>query len=382
MKNLSYLSTMALAALLAFSSCKKDTKDPEPEPEPTPVIPITPSYTIPTTYNYTNTATGITTATNCIAMLGELTTYLKSTHTTTAATQPTISAQKLKDMYANANSQFTLAALNTCGINLKAKSGTALNYPTLLDASFDDAEPASITSAANPTTSTASSGVKGKLVSPARAILVNGNGFEYKEYAEKGLMGAVFYYQATTILSTIGALDNTTILNGTTAQEKAWDEAFGFFGVPVDFPTNLTGLKNWGSYCNSVNVAIGSNSLIMNAFLKGRAAIVNKDNTGRDEAKNAVINNWEKVVAAKCISYLKSAKNNLSDPATLHHNLSEGWGFVVAFQYNPNKTISNADITTLLNYFGTNLYNMPTANIDLAIAKLETVFGLNASLIP
>lgn len=385
MKKLTYLSAMAFAALLTFSSCKKDTKEPEPEPEPTPVVPTTPTYTIPTSYNFSNSSASVT-STQRIAMLGELTTYIRSTHTMTTATQPTITAQKLKDMYSNAASQFTGTGLNASGIQLKDKTGNVLSFQTLLEANFDDAQLASVAAAANPTTTTASSGVKGKLISPtlARAILVDGNGFEYKEYAEKGLMGAVFYYQATTILSTLSALDNTTLtlVNGATAQERAWDEAFGYFGVPTDFPTNLNGLKNWGSYCNSVNVAIGSNSLIMNAFLKGRAAIVNKDNTGRDEAKTAVINNWEKVAAAKCISYLKGAKNNLSDPATLHHNLSEGWGFVVAFQYNPNKTISNADITTLLNYFGTNLYNMPTANLDLAIAKLETVFGLNASLIP
>ncbi len=373
MKKSIYLPAIALIAIVSFSSCKKKTTEPEPEPTPTPA---TPSYTVPTTYNYTNTATGITTATNCIAMLGEITTYLRSTHTTTAATQPTISAQKLKDMYANTGSQFTLTALNSSTISLKAKSGTALNFPTLQDANFDDAQPASVTSAANPTVSTASNGVKGKLVSPARAILVDANGFEYKEYAEKGVMGAVFYYQATTILANIGSLSTTA------AQEQAWDEAFGYFGVPTDFPTNLTGLKNWGSYCNSVNVAIGSNSLIMNAFLKGRAAIINNDAKGRDEARNAVIANWEKVAAAKCISYLKGAKNNLSDQATLHHNLSEGYGFVVAFQYNPNKTISQTDINTLLGYFGTNLYNLQTANLDLAIAKLESVFGLNASLIP
>lgn len=382
MKNLTYLFTMALATILSFSSCKKDTK--EPEPDPTPSVPTTPSYTVPTTYNYTNAANGITTATNCIAMLGELTTYLRSTHTTTAASQPTLSAQKLKDMYANANNQFTLAALNTSGINLKAKTSTSLNFPTLQEANFDDAQPASITAAANPTVSSASNGVKGKLISPARAILVDANGFEYKEYAEKGIMGAVFYYQATTLLAGIGALDNTTLtlVNGATAQERAWDEAFGYFGVPIDFPTNLTGLKNWGSYCNSVNVATGSNSLIMNAFLKGRAAIVNNDNTGRDAARNAVVANWEKVVAAKCISYLKGAKNNLSDQATLHHNLSEGYGFVLAFQYNPNKTISQSDINVLLGYFGTNFYNLQTSNIDLAIAKLESVFGLNAAIIP
>jgi hypothetical protein len=382
MKNLTYLSTLALACLLSASSCKKDTVEPQPEPEPTPV-PTTPSYNIPTSYNFSNSSATVT-STQRIAMLGELTTYIRSTHTMTTATQPTITAQKLKDMYANANSQFTASALNSSGIQLKDKTGNTLNFQTILDASFDDAQFASIASAVNPTSTTASSGVKGKLVSPARAILVDGNGFEYKEVAEKGLMGAVFYYQATTLLSTIGALDNTTLtlVNGATAQERAWDEAFGYFGVPVDFPTNLTGLKNWGTYCNAVNVAIGSNALIMNAFLKGRAAIVNKDTVGRNAARTAVITNWEKVAAAKCISYLKSAKNNLSDAATLHHNLSEGYGFVTGFQYNPSKTISNADITILLNYFGTNLYNMPTANIDLAIAKLETVFGLNASLIP
>lgn len=383
MKKHIYLPAMALVAIASFSSCKKKTTEPEPETPVTPT-PNTPAYNVPTIYNFTNTATGISSATNCIAMLGEITTYIRSTHTTTAATQPTLSAQKLKDMYANVNNQFAVSALNTSGINLKAKTSTAFSFPSLQDLNFDDAQPASITAAANPTVSTASNGVKGKLVSPARAILVDANGFEYKEYAEKGLMGATFYYQATTLLAGIGALDNTTLtlVNGATAQERAWDEAFGLFGVPTDFPTNLTGLKNWGSYCNSVNVAIGSNTMIMNAFLKGRAAIVNSDNAGRDAARDIVIATWEKVAAAKCISYLKGAKNNLSDQATLHHNLSEGYGFILAFQYNPNKLITPTDINVLLGYFGTNLYNMQTADMNNAISKLETVFGLNASLIP
>lgn len=377
MKKFTYLSVLAVTTLLTFSSCKKDTKEPEPEPTPEP----TPAYTIPTTYDFANASATITSSQR-ISMLGELTTYLRSTHTTTAATQPTISAQKLKDMYVNANSQFTTVGLSSSGIQLKDKTGNAFSFATTLEASFDGAEPASITSALNPTITTASSGVKGKLISPARAILVDANGFEYKEVAEKGIMGAVFYYQATTLLSTIGSLDNSTLINGSTAQEKAWDEAFGYFGVPIAFPTNTVGLKNWGSYCNSVNVAIGSNATIMNAFLKGRAAIVNKDNTGRDAARAIVIATWEKVAAAKCISYLKGAKTNLSDQATVHHNLSEGFGFVTSFQYNPSKTISNADINLLLSYFGTNLYDLQTSNLDLAISKLESVFGLNAALIP
>jgi Domain of unknown function (DUF4856) len=211
---------------------------------------------------------------------------------------------------------------------------------------------------------------------------VNANGFEYKELAEKGIMGAVFYYQAMSLLNTISSFDNSTLVNNSTAQEKAWDEAFGYFGVPVSFPTSTVGLKNWGSYCNSVNSAIGSNTLIMNAFLKGRAAISNKDNSARDQAKGLVVATWEKVAAAKCISYLKGAKNNLSDAAALHHNMSEAYGFVTAFRYNTQKTISDADISALLNYIGNNLFQLNPANLDLAIAKLESVFTLNAALIP
>lgn len=374
MGNLRFIHAITLGSLVAFSCCKKDTKVPDTE---TPA----PSYTIPTTYNFSNIS-GTVTSTQRIAMLGELTGYIRSTHTTSSATQPTLSAQKLKDMYVNASSQFTNAALSSSGVQLKDKTGTAFSFASNLESSFVDAEMASISSAVNPTLSTASNGVKGKLVSSARAILVDANGFEYKEFAEKGIMGAVFYFQGTTLLSNIASFDNANVVNGNTAQEKAWDEAFGYFGIPIDFPTNLSGLKNWGSYCNSVNVAIGSNTLIMNAFLKGRAAIANKDNAARDAARDVVVASWEKVGAAKCISYIKGAKSNLADEATLHHNLSEAYGFITGFRYNPSKRISDSDITTLLNYIGNNLYTITVSDLDLAISKLESVFGLNAAIIP
>lgn len=373
MKTLNYVSILALAAATTLSSCKKDKKDPEPETS-TPTT-NTPAYTIPATYNFSNT--DFTSSTQRIAMLGELTTYLRSTHTTTQSTQPVLSAQKLKDMYANVNSQFSDAGLNSSGIQLKDKTSNL--FRALLESNFDDAADASLTAAGNPTTSTASNGVKGKIISPSRAVLVDAYGFEYKEFAEKGIMGAVFYNQATNILANISSYDNTNVVNGATAQERAWDEAFGYFGVPVDFPANTTGLKNWGSYANSVNTAINCNSTIMNAFLKGRAAISNKDNAARDEAKTVVINIWELVAAAKCINYLKGAKNNLTDLGALHHNLSEAYGFITGFQYNPGRMISTADISTLLGYFNNNLYTMTQADIDNAIAKLANVFNLDAS---
>jgi hypothetical protein len=372
MKVVSLFTVLAIGSLIAFSSCKKDTKDPEPE---NPATPATPAYTIPTTYNFANA--DFSASTKRIAMLGELTTYIRSTHTSTVATQPTLDAQKLKDMYANVNAKFSDAGLNTSGIQLKDQTGNDLLFQSELEANFDDAAAASIIAAANAMTSTASKGNKGKLITPARAILVDGNGFEYKEFAEKGIMGAVFYYQATKILNTIDSYDNTTLVNGATAQERAWDEAFGYFGVPVSFPTSTVGLKNWGSYANSVDKAIQCNTTMMNAFLKGRAAISNKDKTARDEAKKIVINTWEKVAAAKCINYMWGAKKNLSDVATLHHNLSEGYGFVRSFRYNSGRVINDADVVKLLGYFGTSLYDMDQADIDNTIKDLKAIFNID-----
>lgn len=373
------ISFYALIVFLSFNyACNKKNNTPEPEPSPAPTP--GPSYSIPTSYNFSNAT--FTNSSTRINMLGELVGYIRSTHTTTSTVQPTLSAQKMKDMFANAANQFTDNVSNNSGIQLKDQCGTAFAFLTDVDAYFSDAQLASTTAAVNPTTTTASSGVSGKLVSSTRAVLVNANGYEYKELVEKGVMGALFYYQGINIINNIAGFDNSTQINGSTLQEKKWDEAFGYFGVPITFPTSTVGLKYWGTYCNSVSSAIGSNSLIMNAFLKGRAAISNKDNAARDEAKTDLIKNWEKVGAAKCISYLKSAKSNLLDNATLHHNLSEAHGFILAFKYNPAKTISDSDITTLLGYLGNNLFNLVPTNIDLAISKLESVFNLNATLIP
>lgn len=367
----STLLVIPVTAMLIATSCKKDTYEPIEHPEPS----TEPAYSVPTTYNFANVS--YTTSTSRMAMLAEMTGYIKTTHTTTQTTQPTLNAQKLKDMYANAASQFTTTGLSSSGLQLKNQTSNVYSLQTILEASYDDAATTSIFAAATPTTQSASSGVAGKLISPTRAILVDANGLEYKELTEKGLMGAVLYYQATTILTNIATYDNTILVGGTTAQEKAWDEAFGYFGVPIDFPTNVTGLKNWGSYCNSVNTAIGSNATMMNALLKGRAAITNKDNTARDAARTTVINTWERFVAAKCIAYMKGAKSNFAQDADRHHNLSEGVGFVNALAYNPSKTITNAQIIQLQSYFSTNLYNVTITDMDNVINTLATIFNLD-----
>jgi len=312
-----------------------------------------------------------TTSVQRIAMLTEITNYIKTAHTTTAS--PALSGTQLQNMYANINNQFSDPILNASGIQLKNKTDNTYNLQADLDAAL-----LNVGSITTPTTSVGSNGVAGKVISGTRAYIMDANGFEHKEIIEKGIMGGVFYYQAMTIMKNISAYDNTTIIPGQgTAQEHAWDEAFGYFGVPTGFPTNTVGLKNWGSYCNSANSAIGSNTTIMNAFLKGRAAISNKDNTSRDQARDVVVATWEKIGAARLITYVKAAKLNITDDALRNHNLSEAVGFIRGFKYNPSKTISDAQINQLLGYIGTNLYTVTGTNLDNAINLTASIFTLD-----
>ncbi len=375
MKLFNTLTLITAAATLTLSSCKKDDKEPTVEETPA----AGPSYTIPTTYDF-GTNTNFKTSAQRVNMAKELITYLRSTHTATA--QVTILSSKMNEMYANSNSQFADAALNTSGINLRDKVSTSFSLNNELISYFNEA--ATVSSS----TASASNGTAGKLLGPApttsagvqSAWLVDAKGFEYKELVEKGIMGGLFYSEAMKILNKIENFDNATVVAGEgTAMEHAWDEAFGYFGVPVTFPTTTTSLSYWGSYCNSVNAAIGSNATIMNAWLKGRAAISNKDADGRDEAKKIVVATWEKIAAARFITYMKQAKTNIAVDGPRNHALSEGIGFIRAFRYNSAKTISDVDIALLASYIGDNLYNVSQSNIDLAINKVADIFKLDAS---
>src|ERR1700741_688793 len=143
---------LALPAMIFMASCKKD-KTPEPTTAPTTT---TPSYTVPTTYNYSSA--DFSSSTKRIGMLNEMLTYIKTAHTTTAT--PVLDAQKLKDMYANVNSQFTSdVTLNTCGFQLKDQTCNTYNLQTELDASFTEVGNVTLTTPA------ASNGTAGKLIS-------------------------------------------------------------------------------------------------------------------------------------------------------------------------------------------------------------------------
>jgi hypothetical protein len=356
---------LGLATIFTFSSCKDENGD-DIQPAAT--------YEVPATYNFANANySGQTTR---ISMLTAMNDYVKAGNI-----QGTIlDAQKMRDMYANQNTAFANSALDNSGKQLKDKTYSA--HQAIFESYFDSLAVASH----NP-----SSGSEGKAgvvptATAGKAYLLSAKGIEYGQLIQKRMMGAVFYYQAMETYLTetkLGAgVDNSTVKEGEgTAMEHAFDEAFGYFGALPDFPNNASASKYWANYSNQVNPALGSNKTIMDAFLKGRAAISNKDMNGKYQAIGTIRNEWERIVAASAIHEMNAAKTELAkatrDNAQISHYLSEAIGFIYALQYKSDRKINDTQINSVISKFGANLYRTTAADVEAAKAELANIYGFN-----
>jgi hypothetical protein len=351
-------SMMLAVAAISVVSCK----DPETE-DPAP------GYTVPTTYNFTNV--NYSGQTYRLGMMSELITYSKTANTGVA-----LDAAKLHNMFSNTNNPFADATLNSSGKNLKDKVFS-------LDQSYVDAYLDEMATAST-STQPGSNGVAGVVVSNdgTKKYLCNTKGVDYPEFLEKVLMGSLIHYQISSVYLSddeIGTgVDNTTVVSGEgTAMEHHWDEAFGYFGVPKEFPTTVTGLFYVGKYCNTRNALMGTNKIMMDAYLKGRAAISNKDMATKDAQVVILRNELERIFAASAISYINKAKASLSDNAIRNHALTEALGFATGLKYAANKKISDSQLATVLGYLNSNFYTITVADLEAAKTLLSSVYGMN-----
>ncbi len=357
MKKMKFLG-LAFLATFAFTACDDDTTA-ENENE---------NYEIPATYNFENVS--YSGQTQRLDMLAELTAYMK-----TANSGAVLEAQTMLDMYANENNAFSDATLNEA--DTKELENKTVEADQQMFKDFMN-EFAVATAEANG--GEGSNGTPGVVTSNDgnKAYFFDANGREHIQLIEKGLMGSVLYFQTASIYLGSGKMDvdNEEIAEGKgTAMEHHWDEAFGYFGVPLDFPANTDGMRFWGKYANGRNELLGSSEAIMNAFIKGRAAISNKDLATRDEQIEIIRAEWEKVAAGTAVHYLNEANSNFADDALRNHTLSEAWAFIHALKYNPSKKLTNADVDAILATLGENFYEITSENIQAAKASLVEAYS-------
>jgi hypothetical protein len=281
--------------------------------------------------------------------------------TNTAGT--VVAAQTLKDMFNNVNNLFVDSALKLNTSGLKLASYCAPSAAADLLSYFDSIGIASQSTAA------AANGIPGRAVSSAsasRKYLLSANGVFYYQVVRKTFNGGLCASAITNLYlkdSVASSVNNSTVVTGTgTALEHYWDEAFGFFGVPVDFPTNKTGLRYFGSYSNQVDAGLGSNATIMNAFLKGRAAISAKDGNTKTDQANIIILAFEQLTAASIVQEMKETEANIDagDAVAAMGTMGEALGFARDLKYfSNNRKITGDQITQLLQLFDSANPNNP-----------------------
>ncbi len=234
----------------------------------------------------------------------------------------------------------------------------------------------------------ASNGVAGLITreSNGNTVLVDANGREFTQLIEKGIMGAVFYNQIyNTYFSdarTGDDIENTILREGAiyNDMEHHWDEAFGYWNPPLDFTSDWPSERAsedrfWSHYSNTVDPSLGTNSIIMEAFKEGRAAIVNNDLATKNTARNTVAENLELVAAATAVHYLNDALEAINNGSIgdAFHVMSEVWAFTNALRYNPNRKLSLDDIDEIMNQdLGAdgNFWNVTPEGLNKAKATL------------
>ena len=356
------LLSLLLLTSLFFVSCGDDDDTP-----------TTPTLEAPTTYTFDNVS--YDGQLSRLAQLVELKSYM-----VTAQNGDVLNADRLKAMYANeAGSDFS----RTYEKDIRSKTFEIVreDFDTYLELLAQNST----------STTPAAAGVAGLSVSPdgEKTYLLNENGVEYVQIIEKGLMGACLYYQGTSVY--LGSdrmdVDNEVVEPGEgTAMEHHWDEAFGYFGVATDFPSNTDGVVFWGDYCNDRDADLQTNS-IMDAFIKGRAAISANNIVERNEQIITVREKWDLISASTAIHYLNVGLANPDDQARRFHGLSEAIAFGYSLQFNEETRMDRNDVASWLEGFAgsseiteMNLYNTTDTQLEEARRVLAEAYDLDSSL--
>lgn len=331
-------------------------------------------YTVPSTFVFTdvngNSTVDFSGQTDRLSQLEEMVVYMK-TGTTTM-----LDAQAIKDMFSNENGNGNGNFTFTSTKQLKDKCFTI--DQSLFETFMDD-----IAVASNDFATAAANGQAGTLTSGTSTYLFDANGVEHVQVIEKGLMGAVFLNQALNNYFSPSEInvDNTTAVDAAngkyyTLMEHHFDEAFGYFGVSIDFPTTIP-TSFWGKYCDAQNSAINSNSDMMDNFLRGRAGISNNTMSERDAAIQAIRTEWEDISAYQAMTYLDDAVGYFgNDNAKFLHVLSEAYAFSWNLRYAPVETrrMDVSEHAALMAMFDTNFWNMTITDINAIKSTINSKY--------
>ncbi len=334
------LGFAALSALM-LTSCSSDDDVNQP------IVVVA-----PTTYVFErngNSSVSFSGQTTRILMAGELASALKDNDQT---------EMQLDEMFADGTG-FDNANLNTSGKTIRSKVAASMDYfssnstdATAIKAQFDSWIASQVSEVFPNWDNEATAGNAGQLqeAGGGSTRYISAKGLEFNQAFAKSLIGALMTDQILNNYLSPAVLDagdnrannDNDVLDSDkdyTTMEHKWDEAYGYLygneanpAVPVLDADSF--LSKYLSRVENDSDFTGIAAEIYDAFKLGRAAIVAKNYTVRDEQANIIKEKISKVIGVRTVFYLQAGKTTLgTDWASSFHNLSEGYGFVFSLQF-------------------------------------------------
>ena len=332
-------------------------------------------YVLPEEYSFTRDGVSTVFYSGQTARL-RMASELKSAMNNISYTQ-----EQINNMFSSGTG-FTDATLDASGKNVRGKTATSPIAQSTVRPLFDSwiEEFTTVVAPAVTAGTTASSGVAGSYTEAdgSRTVKVTSKGFELNQVFSKGLIGALQVDQIINNYLSFSKLDGAREDNDAgiyaythpaateasiTKMEHYWDEGFGYLqGLDSQFKSGLGTAPNKDSanlnyYLNKINGQdneAGISDAIYNAFIAGRAAIVNKDYEERDKQAGIISAEISKVIGYKAHYYLVGGAEDITngDWAAALHALSEAYGFILGLQFTKdssgNPYMTNTEVNDLL----------------------------------
>ncbi|MDB5274250.1 MAG: hypothetical protein JWO58_2617 [Chitinophagaceae bacterium] len=380
-----HLILTLFAVITLFASCKKKDDDSS----------TSPSYS--TSYNYSNAeyadeSTRLSMFKN--GLEAELKKAIPSSSNTGAHS---VDSTRLSNLFTNTASPFDTVSWNTNGLNLASENANATLIQTYLGKYAAASAVATYNATATPTP-TAAEGVAGLATNATGGYLLLGaDGINYAQLIQKVQFGTLIINQIINRLDAINDIDNTILVSGKTytAQEHAWDAAFGYLGFPIATVSNLIDtayvkankskflyVGNYSTQTDNTTDAQITKKLVT-AFIIGRAAVSSKDYATRDAQIDVIKTTLRKFLGATILQeYTEYIAKTPLDNAGRNGVVSEMIGMVIAMKYVPGRIISDAQIQDLLDHLHANdaihgIWEVTQDEIDYVKNEVIAIYGVN-----
>ena len=361
----------------------------------------------PATYQFTrngNNTVSYSGQTQRIAMAEELISALKDQNRDEAS---------LDAMFAHAEgdqdfSDPNMLDLNASSKNVRSKTAASKDYfdsnstdANAIKANFDSWISSQVNDVFPNWGNTASPGNAGLAQELGGSIrYVNEKGLEYNQAVAKSFNGAFLAdqicnnYLSSAVLDAGDNVDNNDndvldVGKNYTTMEHKWDEAFGYlYGAEEDETAPVLEADSFLSkYLYKVEADSDFTGIaddIYDAFKLGRAAIVAKNYTVRDEQVEILREKISMIIGIRAVYYLQGGKSEIAngDLPSAFHDLSEGFGFIYSLQFTRNpmtdapyvsKSMVDGYIDTLMEDNG--FWDVTAETLDQMSEDIAAEFG-------